>query len=175
MKKINNKGFTLIELLVVVAIIGILAAVGVTAYSGYTASAKAQSAKTNHATIAKYVAAETTRCELGAAAVMAEFLPCADAALRGANIVGEAVRLALDDFRNPFRTQARAIINGAALPCATGGANPTDETYTLGRTYIDNLRPGIVLITTCWQVADNTAQPPILEISMTNEFRVDGR
>ncbi len=46
----NHKAFTLIELLVVVAIIGILAAVGVVAYNGYTASAKQNAAKANHAT-----------------------------------------------------------------------------------------------------------------------------
>ena len=47
MKLNGHKAFTLIELLVVVAIIGILAAVGVVAYNGYTASAKANSVKTN--------------------------------------------------------------------------------------------------------------------------------
>ena len=57
MKK-KQKGFTLIELLVVVAIIGILAAVGVVAYSGYTSSAKKSAAKSNHAAVLKYVAAE---------------------------------------------------------------------------------------------------------------------
>ena len=51
----DRKAFTLIELLVVVAIIGILAAVGVVAYNGYTASAKANSVKTNFSLIKKYI------------------------------------------------------------------------------------------------------------------------
>jgi prepilin-type N-terminal cleavage/methylation domain-containing protein len=52
---IKQKGFTLIELLVVVAIIGILAAVGVVAYNGYTASAKANSVKSNFKMIEKLI------------------------------------------------------------------------------------------------------------------------
>ena len=64
MKK-SEKGFTLIELLVVVAIIGILAAVGVVAYSGYTEGAKKSGAKSNHANVVKYIAAEMKKCNIG--------------------------------------------------------------------------------------------------------------
>ena len=93
MKK-NNKGFTLIELLVVVAIIGILAAVGVTAYSGYTTSAKKASAKSNHATVKKYVANELKKCELDGGTQMSTNLACAD--ISGtANTVADAVEDAL--------------------------------------------------------------------------------
>jgi type IV pilus assembly protein PilA len=166
MKKNNNKGFTLIELLVVVAIIGILAAVGVTAYSGYTASAREQAARTNHATISKYIAAETTKCELGEDNVMGPTaaegqLACAARPTIGA--VGAATLLTLADFSNPFRTQAGAIVNGAALTCAVSDDNIT---HSLGRTYIDNTVGGTVTITTCWRLAG-----PEL---MTNTFRVDG-
>tara|TARA_B100000780_G_scaffold267016_1_gene223720 strand:- start:52 stop:636 length:585 start_codon:yes stop_codon:yes gene_type:complete len=171
MKKNNNKGFTLIELLVVVAIIGILAAVGVTAYSGYTASARAQAAKTNHATIAKYIAAETTKCELGEDNVMGPDaaggqLSCAARGTVGA--VGTAVEAALADFSNPWRTQDPAIVNGAAVTCAVG---TTAAAHSLGRTYVNNTVAGVVTITTCWQVEVTGGDE---EESMLNTFRVDG-
>jgi type IV pilus assembly protein PilA len=133
----------------VVAIIGILAAVGVTAYSGYTSSAKAQAAKTNHATIAKYIAAETTKCELGETTVMSGELACGD---RGdAGEVSSAVEDALADFSNPFRTQDPAIVDGAVVACNTG---TTAAAHSLGRTYVTNTTKGVVTITTCWQVDD---------------------
>ena len=61
----SKKGFTLIELLVVVAIIGILAGVGIPMYNGYMASAKIESAKTNHANVKSFVAASITKCSAG--------------------------------------------------------------------------------------------------------------
>ena len=63
--KLRIKGFTLIELLIVVAIIGILAGVGVPMYNGYMASAKVQSATTNHKNVKSFVAATLTKCSTG--------------------------------------------------------------------------------------------------------------
>ncbi len=109
MNKKRNKGFTLIELLVVVAIIGILAAVGVVAYSGYTAGAKKQAAKSNQAAVAKYVAAELQKCNLGETDAMGGALTCSNNT--GAKTVTASVT-ALKDFKNPYSTANAAVTNG---------------------------------------------------------------
>ena len=106
MRNKKNKGFTLIELLVVVAIIGILAAVGVVAYSGYTAGAKKQAAKSNQAAVAKYVAAELQKCNLGETKAMSDNLTCANNT--GTKTIDAAV-LALADFKNPYATGTKAV------------------------------------------------------------------
>ena len=60
----------MIELLIVVAIIGILAGVGVPMYNGYMASARVQSATTNHNNVVSFVTATLTRCARGSPTVM---------------------------------------------------------------------------------------------------------
>ena len=114
----NNKGFTLIELLVVVAIIGILAAVGTVAYTGYTANAKKAAAKSNHASVVKYIAAELQRCNMDETSSMDTKLTCANRT--DAETVQAAAVLALADFKNPFANTKDAITDA-------GTANTNDD------------------------------------------------
>ena len=109
----NNKGFTLIELLVVVAIIGILAAVGVVAYNGYTKSAKINAAKSNNASVVKYLAAEIQKCNMGTeSTAMSGELTCASD-MGSAATIAEKAKTALADFKNPFTPSAAAVDNAA--------------------------------------------------------------
>ena len=106
----NNKGFTLIELLVVVAIIG-----KVVAYNGYTTSAQIGAAKSNHASVVKYIAAEIQKCNTGASEAMDSnlmMLPATVSDYRTPAI--EAAELALADFKNPASPANDAVVDGGA-------------------------------------------------------------
>ena len=126
MRNKKNKGFTLIELLVVVAIIGILAAVGVVAYSGYTAGAKKQAAKSNQAAVAKYVAAELQKCNLGETKAMSDNLTCSG---NDGNKTIDAAVKALSDFKNTYTPSCAGVVHAAAT--AASGCALTGKGYTV--------------------------------------------
>ena len=147
MKK-NNKGFTLIELLVVVAIIGILAAVGTVAYTGYTKNAKKSAAKSNHASVVKYVAAELQKCNMDETDAMDTNLTCSAKSTSGT--VQAAAITALADFKNPYSTGSAAVVD--SVPAAAEGA-------------ADNSAVGYVIVTD--DGSDVTVQTCFAEIGDT--------
>ncbi len=124
MKK--NKGFTLIELLVVVAIIGILAAVGVVAYNGYTASAKANAAKTMHSQAVKYISAEIQKCSLGESKFMGTDQDCP--ATAGKAVTG-AVNTMTD--KNPYDTANNAVKSASNFVAGQVSVSSSGSTVTV--------------------------------------------
>jgi type IV pilus assembly protein PilA len=134
----NNRGFTLIELLVVVAIIGILAAVGTVAYQGYTAGAKKNATKSNHASVVKYIAAELQKCAMGETGVMkkgATFnLTCASSYTDG--VIATAATAALIDFKNPYDSKKVAVLDNGTL--------------ALGNTVVSDASK-VVTVVTCFE------------------------
>ena len=154
----NNKGFTLIELLVVVAIIGILAAVGTVAYTGYTANAKKAAAKSNHASVVKYVAAELQRCNMDEVSSMDTKLTCADRTT--AATVQAAAVLALADFKNPHAPACPGVIATGTAATTDPKCDMTGKGYTILNPDDDNK---IIVVTT---QADD-------DVSVTNNIEIE--
>ena len=168
----NNKGFTLIELLVVVAIIGILAAVGTVAYTGYTASAKVNAAKSNHAAVVKYIAAEVTKCSTGSDKVMDDNLDCddidSDVADKATPTITAAV-LALADFKNPASPGDSAVSDGSSGDSDTG----TESTgATVGATVLSKESNTKIKVSTKFEAVDSEDTKKNTEAKVTTENTV---
>ena len=168
MKK-KQKGFTLIELLVVVAIIGILAAVGVVAYSGYTSSAKKSAAKSNHAAVLKYVAAEMKKCNIGTTSGKAmkdssgnEKLTCSQVGST-ADAVASAAIDALNDFKNSY-----GEIGGTKLAVVDGDADEPTCADAVGQTTVHD-DGSTIYVYTCATKDGTTANGNLLANQATVE------
>ena len=162
--KNKNKGFTLIELLVVVAIIGILAAVGTVAYTGYTASAKKSAAKSNHANVVKYVAAEMAKCNIESTA----FDDWACTAKKAVDATGPATAAAaaLSDFKDPY---------GVTVPSITSNDSTLTASVLQGNTVVSsdgsNMQVSTCVASECDEKKSDTDDT--LVNMMTNAVAID--
>ena len=149
----NNKGFTLIELLVVVAIIGILAAVGTVAYTGYTAGAKKNATKSNHASVVKYVAAELQKCNVGES-TYAKSAACN--VRKTAGNAATAIESALSDFKNSEDSAGDGVkkVDAASVDDSVDPPVVTEMTVVLGQVSVADDGDNVYVATCFAEVGD---------------------
>ena len=164
--KNKNKGFTLIVLLVVVAIIGILAAVGTVAYTGYTSGAKKNSAKSNHAAVVKYIAAELQKCAMDSSAKGFDNATFCSTDYTAATTATAAVA-ALSDFKNPFYNADSAVVD-KKKPATTSGSTdaPGDQGWVILTPDDTDTSNRFITVTT-------TTEPGTGAEKMSNEVSVE--
>ena len=174
----NSKGFTLIELLVVVAIIGILAAVGIVAYNGYTAAAKKNAAKTIHAQVMKYIAAESTKCAIDGSSEIfgskksAPDVSPSDAAVNCQNLTATSLITYLTatdgssplEHRDPYDGE-QSVIAGAA----TGAGNKSGAGNVI--LSVDATDSGTILLYTCYD--NDTTAACGTDVSLENSVEIE--
>ena len=149
----TQKGFTLIELLVVVAIIGVLAAVGVVAFNGYVNSAKSNVAKSNHASIVKYINVELRKCDFEEKIFEGHF-NCVDKT--NPSTMANSISIVVTKYiwgqgtSNPvFRhPEGYSAVSGRITPFAMVNCDPAiDDVDYAGNTLIDNTETEVRIVT----------------------------
>ena len=136
-----------------------MAAVGTVAYTGYTAGAKKSSAKSNHASVVKYIAAEDQKCSVGSEKAFgltvdndqASSLTTFNCTSRTGATVIVAAAAALKDFKNPYYPDYKAVRTNLDRGDGTADAAKTFEAKE-DQGYVNlDANGDTITITTCFQ------------------------